>query len=153
MATRSDNYTQTQQSPYLYSDFMTDLNPHPITEDLVRARNESAVRLSLQNLLRTNYGERLFNPDIGSNIYSSLFEPNDSIIEADLRSHILDTIKNNEPRVVVLDLSIQTGKQVSLVSGALISQENESSIAITITFMIVNTLQPQTVTVTLNRVR
>lgn len=153
MATRSDNYTQTQKSPYLYSDFMTDLDPHPITEDLVRARNESAVRLSLQNLLRTNYGERLFNSDIGSNIYSSLFEPNDSIIEADLRSHILDTIKNNEPRVVVLDLSVETGKQTSLVSGTLISQENENSISVTITFMIVNTLQPQTVTVTLSRVR
>ena len=153
MATRSDNYTQTQKAPYLYSDFMTDLDPHPITEDLVRARNEAAVRISLQNLLRTNYGERLFNPDIGSNIYNSLFEPNDSIIEADLKSSILDTINNNESRVVVLDLSIETGRQRSLISGALISQDNENSVAVIITFMLINSLQPQTVTVTLNRVR
>lgn len=153
MATRADNYTQTQAAPYLYSDFMTDLNPHPITEDLVRARNESAVKLSLQNLLRTNYGERLFAPDIGSNIYSSLFEPNDSVIEADLRSHILETIKNNEPRAVVLDVSVETGKQRSLISGALTTQDSENSVAVTITFMLINTLQPQTVTVALNRVR
>lgn len=153
MVTRSDNYTQTQKVPYLYSDFMTDLDPHPITEDLVRARNEAAVRISLQNLLRTNYGERLFNPDIGSNIYNSLFEPNDSIIEADLKSSILETIKNNESRVVVLDLSIETGRQRSLISGVLISQDNENSVAVIITFMLINSLQPQTVTVTLNRVR
>lgn len=152
MATRADNYTQTQAAPYLYSDFMTDLNPHPITEDLVRARNESAVKLSLQNLLRTNYGERLFAPDIGSNIYSSLFEPNDSVIEADLRDHILETIKNNEPRAVVLDVSIQSGIQRNVISGA-VSFESENSIAVTITFMLINTLQPQTVTVALNRVR
>jgi len=153
MTTRTDAFTQTSTNPYLYSDFMSDFDPHPITGDLIRARNESAIKLSLQNLLRTNYGERLFNSNIGSNIYNSLFEPNDSIIEADLKASILETINNNEPRVSILDISVESGNQKSLISGALVPFGQENSIAVTITFMLINSLQPQTVTITLNRVR
>jgi len=153
MTTRTDAFTQTSTNPYLYSDFMSDFDSHPITGDLVRARNESAIKLSLQNLLRTNYGERLFNSNIGSNIYNSLFEPNDSIIEADLRASILETINNNEPRVSILDISVESGNQKSLISGALVPFGQENSITVTITFMLINSLQPQTVTITLNRVR
>lgn len=140
MTTRADRYTQLQKVPDLFADFLTDLTPHPITKDVSRLKNEQAIRQSVKNLVLTNYGERLFQPTIGSNVYRSLFDPNDQFLANSLETSVRQTITANEPRVNVLDVRV-------------LSTRDDNYISINIVFFIINSMQPQSIDVILRRVR
>lgn len=140
MTTRAERFTQLQKIPDLFSDFMMDLTPHPITKDLIRLRNEQAIKQSVRNLVLTNYGERLFQPNIGSSVNRSLFEPNDFILEDDIESSVRRTIEFNEPRVQLLNVEVLT-------------ERDDNNISINIVFAIINSTQTQSLEVILRRVR
>ena len=76
-----------------YKDIDLDLIVHPHTNDLVGRYDDEALTGSIINIIRTRRGERVFNPDFGSNIYSSyvdrqpvaaarLFERNQAAVHA-----------------------------------------------------------------------
>lgn len=140
MSTRADNFTQTQKIPDLFSDFMTDLTPHPVTGDVSRVRNEASVRQSIRNLILTNYGERLFQPLIGSSVNRSLFEPNDEVLAEDLRYHVQKTIEDFEPRA-----------QVQIVEVVPFPQQDK--VNINVVYSLINSTQLQSVDLILRRVR
>lgn len=140
MSTRADNFTQIQKISDLFSDFMTDLTLHPITGDVTRVKNEVSVRQSIKNLILTNYGERLFQPTIGSNVNRSLFEPNDNVLAEDLRYHIAKTIEDFEPRAQVQIIDVQPFL-------------DDNRININIVYSLINSTQLQSVDLILRRVR
>ena len=140
MSTRADNFTQIQKIPDMFSDFLTDLVPHPITKDVSRIRNESAVRQSIKNLIFTNYGERLFQPSIGSSVNSSLFEPNDEVLAEDLRYHIEKTITDFEPRAQVQRIEVTPFPF-------------QDKITVNILYSLINSTELQSVDLILRRVR
>lgn len=140
MSTRADNYTQTQKTPDLFSDFLVDLTPHPITKDVARAKNDAAIKRSVRNLVLTNVTERLFQPAIGGNVKRVLFEPNDIIAASELEYEISNVINNYEPRVSLL--------QVQSVPNL-----NGNDIAVSIIFAIINSQTIQTVDLILRRIR
>ena len=137
---RADNYTQTNRTQQIYSDFLPDLNPHPQTGDIVRYVNENAVKRSIRNLIQTNPGERFFQPILGTDLRSVLFEPMDSISASSLQSLITQTITNHEPRC-------------KLISVDVVPNDAQQSFAVTVQFMIINNQSVQTTTITLYRVR
>lgn len=96
-----------------YKDFDTSLSKNPITHDVMAVRNENAVKQSVRNLISTRFGERLMAPEIGSAVYDSLFEPLDPFSAEQLRSDILNTISNYEPRVVVQDCTVSSESSYS----------------------------------------
>lgn len=140
MSTRADNYTQTQKLPDLFSDLMNDLTPHPITKDLVRLKNDRSIRQAVKNIVLTGLGERLYQPTIGSEIAKALFEPNDIIMEENLRFHIQNAIRFHEPRVNVLNVEVFTFNE-------------EDRVAINIVFSIINSPTVQNLNLLLRRVR
>lgn len=91
-----------------YKDFDTALSKNPITHDVLTVSNENAVKQSVRNLISTRFGERLMQPEIGSGVFDALFEPLDPFSAEQLRSDILNTISNYEPRVNVLDCIVST---------------------------------------------
>ena len=140
MSLRADNITQLTKAPDVFSDFFTDFSKHPITKELARLRNDQSIKQSVRNLILTNYGERLFQPGIGSNIYRSLFEPNDVIAAEDIRYHIETTVRQNEPRVNLLQVDV-------------FSNQEKDSVTINVVFAILSTNQIQSLDVVLRRVR
>jgi len=89
-----------------FSDFLNNMDVHPINKTLGKVINEESVKQSLKNLILTNIGERLFQPTIGSNVYKALFEPNDVITAENITYHITSTIKQNEKRVILLNVIV-----------------------------------------------
>lgn len=140
MSTRADNFTQTRKIPDLFSDFLNDLTPHPITKDIVRTKNDSAIKQSIKNIVLTNLGERLFQPTIGSEIGGALFEPNDIILEENLKFTIRSAIAFHEPRVQVINVEV-------------VSFSEEDRVAVNIYFAIINSTVVETVNLILRRVR
>jgi phage baseplate assembly protein W len=122
----------------------TDLNllfsPHPYTRDVLTLKNEDAIKASIKNLILTKNFERLFHPEIGCQVNSLMFENLDNATLASIKYTIENVIKNFEPRVTLTDVTVKDDPDVNAV-------------AIVITFLIGNSLQPVTVTTTLNRVR
>lgn len=138
---RRDKYTQQSKQSEIFSDFLLDFNRNPDTGDLFRNSDLLAIQSSIKNLMLTDRGERLFQPDIGSNIRHSLFELVGTNTQEILQQYIEDTIKQHEPRA-------------KYVSSTIVPSEDTNSIAIHIQFSTIN--RPGTienVSILLTRVR
>jgi len=81
----------------------TDLDPifipHPTTGDVTKIVNEVSVKTSIKSLIRTTKGERLFQPDVGTNLNSLLFEPMHQGTSELIKYEIENVISKYEPRV------------------------------------------------------
>ena len=88
-------------------DLKITFKPHPITSDLQITKDEAAVKQSVINLLMTIPGERPFQSGLGSRLNSLLFEPLDYGVAAQIQSEIRSTINRYEPRVGIVDLSVE----------------------------------------------
>jgi len=70
---------------------------------------------NLKNLLLTRKGERVFQPNFGSNIPSLLFEQMNSSLEVDLEQSLRDDIGFWLPYIVIDDILIQPDFDRNLV--------------------------------------
>jgi phage baseplate assembly protein W len=124
----------------IYSDIATNLDVHPIKEDLVLLYNENAVKRAIRNLLLTDPYERFFNPGIGAGIRQSLFENISQDTEFILKERIRETIINYEPRANLYSVTVK-------------ALPDENSYSATIVFSVVNNTTPVTLDLVLRRVR
>ena len=108
MATEIFDASQTgsERSAQTFKDLNLNFTKHPITGDIVRLRDVDAVKRSVRNLVQTNFYERPFHPEIGSNVRSVLFEPMSPITSNVLTRHIEDVIRNFEPRALLSGVSV-----------------------------------------------
>lgn len=90
-----------------YSDLDFKFRLNPNTKDFVLKKDVEAVKQSVINILLTQRGERPFNPYIGGDLYSYLFENFDDITKAAIENTIVNTLRNFEPRVQVLDVTVE----------------------------------------------
>ena len=98
---------QTFERKNVYKDFDLSFSRHPLTDDIGVKSDANAINQSLLSLVATNFYERPFQPQIGCNIRSLLFQPADPITVNDLRQAISETIGNYEPRVSLIDIFIE----------------------------------------------
>lgn len=120
-----------------FKDLPLNLTPNPVTGDVPIAKNESAVKKSLMNLIRTPKGSKPFNPDFGSTVFEYLFQPADQQTELDLNEELADTIKQYEPRVTVISIESKI--------------DENSGIEVTVEYYVQNSTQLQTLTTNITR--
>ena len=123
-----------------FSDLDLNFTAHPVTGDVSRLYDENAIKRSVRNLLQTNNFERPFHSEIGSQIRALLFEPASPVLNTMLKRVIADTITTFEPRVVVNSVTVS-------------SKADNNSLNVTLIFTIVNTVNPVTMNVVLQRTR
>ena len=87
-----------------FKDLNITFKKHPVTNDVVVSKDASAIKQAIVNLLLTNKGERLMNPEYGSDIRRYLFEPLDYGTANQITGNIKSTIDTFEPRISVLNL-------------------------------------------------
>jgi phage baseplate assembly protein W len=90
-----------------FKDISLSFKPHPVTKDLPVLVNERAIARSVRNLVETIPTERFFNPDLGSNVRSSLFEFVDFGTASVIEEQIFETVLNYEPRAANLNVSVE----------------------------------------------
>jgi phage baseplate assembly protein W len=138
--TRADKYTSSDRKNQIYSDFLSNLSPHPQSLDIVRATNDVAVIRSIRNLINTNKGDRLYQPKIGCGIREMLFEPMGPDTALTIKQQILSTIESSEPRAKIVDIKC-------------LPNYGADGYDITVVFMLINRQEPVTTSITLYRVR
>ena len=145
--TRADTLTATQKKLEYYSDFIDSFDLSPYSNELGRVVDAKSVEQSIRNLLKTNYDERLFQPTIGSDIYKTLFELNTPTNSEYLIFTTKNTLKQYEPRIIVLDVKVDDG------FGPKFNNIKENEIIITITYALINKPEPLTISIFLKRAR
>jgi len=89
-----------------FKDISLSFEPHPVTKDLPVIRNQNAIIRSIRNLVQTIPSEKFFDPDLGSDVRSSLFEFVDYGTASIIEDQILETIRNYEPRVDRVEVNV-----------------------------------------------
>ena len=97
-----------QRTSEPFRDISLTFKRHPVTNDIIMLKNEDAIKRAVQNLVRTQIGERFFNTNLGTRITSSLFElANDDYIEP-IQTEIEMVITQYEPRVVLQQVVVES---------------------------------------------
>ena len=124
----------------IYSDIDFTFTKKPVTADVALSYDTQAVIRSIGNLLSTKNYDRPFNPDLGSNMDSILFENFSPLTALDLEKEISDMIRNYEPRATLQNVTVN-------------AQEDKNAYNVSLTFFIENATLPTTVTLLLERNR
>tara|TARA_B100000579_G_scaffold137309_1_gene111420 strand:+ start:9790 stop:10182 length:393 start_codon:yes stop_codon:yes gene_type:complete len=88
-----------------YKDINITFKKHPVTDDLVVSKDASAIKQAIISVLLTNKGERLMNPQYGSDIRRYLFEPLDYGTSYQIKENIRFSLDKFEPRIVVSNIN------------------------------------------------
>ncbi len=102
-----------------FKDLSISFTRNKITNDLLVKKEDAAVKQAVVNILMTNKGERLFDPQYGSNVPSYLFDQLDYGTAANIQDAIRECLINYEPRIRINSLDVipdfdQNGFEVQL---------------------------------------
>lgn len=90
----------------IYSDIAENFEMNPFSKDLAASINDQSVKDSVLSLLLTNKYERLYQPDVGSDIPSLLFENVGPLTSYQIKRNIQLTLAALEPRIRVTDIEV-----------------------------------------------
>jgi len=114
---------------------------HPVSKDIRKKNDIQAIKQSIRTLVLLNHYEKPFHPDIGCDVYKSLFEPFEGkFTENMMKRHIHNVIDNYEPRATLKKIEINT-------------KEDENFLGITIWFVPVGEIDVISVDIFLKIVR
>ena len=82
-----------------FKDISATFQINPLNRDIIQLKNANAIARSIRNLIMTVPGERPFNPVLGSQVTSLLFENLDKLTASSIKSEIINTLTNFEPRI------------------------------------------------------
>jgi len=137
---QADKYTPLTNQSEFFSDLSTNFEEHPDTHDLMRLKNDEAVKRSIKNLILTNKYERPFQPNVGSNLRKYLFEDISPTTSLNLQNEIKTTIENYEPRASNIDVTVSP-------------YIDENAYVVNILFYLINSSTPVSLNTILYRVR
>ena len=131
---------QTFENKNIYKDFDMSFSRNPLTNDLGTKSDERAIQQSLRSLLNTNYYERPFRPEVGSNIRNLLFEQADVFLVDDIKNAIIEVIVNYEPRIAIISLDV-------------VDKNEMNAYEVSLTYKMNLTQEVKQITLTLKRLR
>jgi len=88
-----------------FKDLSITFKKHPVTNDLVTVKDQTAISQSIKSLLLTRRGERPFQPELGSGLQDLLFESMDYGTSALIKKEITETLAQYEPRISIVNLN------------------------------------------------
>ena len=124
----------------LYQDFKKNLEKSPVSGDLTLNKDEESVKESIKNLILTDRGERLMQPQLGGDINALLFENITPAVLLLIKNQVMTTIELYEPRAEIIDVVVT-------------SNIDDNTVKVNIVFYITNVQQPIQLDVFLERTR
>ena len=124
----------------LYSDIDLTFARQPGKGDIALSYDENAVIRSVRNLLLTDFYERPFQPEVGSNINALLFENISSLTASSIEEEIKNVLTNYEPRVTISSIDVT-------------AQPDQNAFFVRLVFYIGNNTAPTAVNLLLQRDR
>jgi|LakMenEpi03Aug12_release.lakeMendotaPanAssembly.Ray.scaffolds.fasta_scaffold304271_4 phage baseplate assembly protein W len=120
-----------------FKDLPLNLTPNPITGDVPVAKNETAVKKALINLIRSPKGSKPFDPAYGSPVFNYLFSQADEQSRVELNEEIAEVIRKYEPRAFVIAIETKL--------------DEDYGIEVIVEYYVKNSPQLQTLTTNISR--
>jgi phage baseplate assembly protein W len=89
-----------------FKDISMTFQVNPLSSDLIALKNENAIARSVRNIIFTVPGEKMFDPDFGTDINASLFELLDETSAVVIKEQIKYSLETYEPRILLLDVIV-----------------------------------------------
>lgn len=96
------------RSTVTFSDLDAGFALNPRSRDVAKRIDDAAIKGALRNLIHTRHYERPFAPELGCQIHNLLFENADPLTLLVAERTIRDTIQKFEPRVDLLNVSVNS---------------------------------------------
>ena len=90
----------------IYSDIPLSFTAHPVNGNVILVKNSESIKQSVKNLILTKVNERPFNPTIGTDTTSYLFELHTKVSANALIEEIESVLIANEPRISLETIEI-----------------------------------------------
>ena len=100
-----------------FTDLGISMVKNSFTDDVSTKKNDNAIKQAVRNLILTRPGEKPFQPNKGSAVQGLLFEQLDTFTADVVKEEIINTINQNEPRVVLQDVQVMpvnTGNKLNV---------------------------------------
>ena len=94
-----------------YKDLAYSMFANPMSGDIGKKTGASAVKGAIVSILKTNFNERLFAPEFGSNICGLVFEKLNPITEQRMVKEVESAVARHEPRAEVLGVSVKAQEE------------------------------------------
>ena len=131
---------KSKKSVRTYTDLDLDFSRHPVTNDIVKIEDINAVKRSVRNLINTQFYERPFHPELGCGVRDMLFENFTPMTGIFMRRKIEEVLTNYEPRASITSINVN-------------EQQDRNGIDIVVSFYVLNSLEPVSITTSLRRIR
>lgn len=113
-----------------YKDLAFSMFANPMSGDIGKSTGATAVKRAIVGILKTNFNERVFQPEFGSNIRALLFEPMNPITEQRMKDEVTEAVKRHEPRAQVIGVTVE-------------GQEDQNRYVVKILFNLSSEAEPQ----------
>jgi phage baseplate assembly protein W len=133
-------YTNMTKKTRTFTDLDLNFIKNPISGDINKVYDETAIKRSLKNLIMMNVYDSPFHPEISSQIKSMLFNNFTPDMGNIIQRLVAKLIENFEPRVQLRRITVTT-------------QSDQHRLNLEIEFTIVNNPNPIVFSVLLNRLR
>ena len=124
----------------IFSDFNTSFAVHPVKKDISLKTDVDAVKQSVRNLILTDKGERLMQPNVGCKVRSLLFENISAQTILLVKTTITDTITQYEPRAIVENVKVS-------------ADPDNNNLNVSILFSLINNSNVEQLDLILERIR
>ena len=137
-----DSQTQSKstRNSRRFRDIDLDFARNTVTNDVNVVEDIIAVKRAVKNLVKTNFYERPFQPELGCGIRELLFEPFTPMTKVFLERKIEEVLINYEPRVNLQSVQVD-------------DDQDGNRLVVDIYFYVVGVPGPQQVQTFLQRVR
>ncbi len=90
-----------------YKDMAYSMFANPMSGDMGKKTGADAVKGAIVSILKTDFNERLYQPEFGSNIRALLFEQMNPITEQRMKAEVEEAVARHEPRAIVLGVNVE----------------------------------------------
>ncbi len=78
--------------------------------------NQRAIKADLMHLLLTRKGQRLYNPDFGTDLLKFIFQPNDSLTLDDIKQEVKNSVKKYLPKLMINNITVTPNEKNDYVA-------------------------------------
>lgn len=77
----------------------------------LNADDNSAIKADLMHLILTRKGQRLYNPDFGTNLLRFIFQPEDGITFTQIKEEITTVVKKYLPKLNITEVLVNEAEE------------------------------------------
>lgn len=100
--------------------------------------DQRAIKADLLHLLMTRKGQRLYNPDFGTDLLKYIFEPNDTLTLSELQNDLNTTIKKYLPDLNITALEVEQSQEIEYVATIKIAYTVTQGVFEFVDFIVIN---------------